>query len=111
MLTKDKLKGVELLKELTPEQLEVIENMSKQDENEVIGEKTKLFYDNLVYQIREINCYVFLKLKMNKDVKVNDCYHFKVLTTWAGKCTYLVSLPSPTDLISFNYWLKSQFKW
>ena len=28
MLTIDKLKGVELLKELTPEQLEVIENMS-----------------------------------------------------------------------------------
>ena len=54
MLTIDKLKGVELLKELTPEQLEVIENMSKQDENEVIGEKTKLFYDNLDKDILEI---------------------------------------------------------
>ena len=54
MLTKDKLKGVELLKELTPEQLEVIENMSKQDENEVIGEKTKLFYDNLDKDILEV---------------------------------------------------------
>ena len=54
MLTIDKLKGVELLKELTPEQLEVIENMSKQDENEVIGEKTKLFYDNLDKDILDI---------------------------------------------------------
>lgn len=56
-------------------------------------------------------CNVFDKLKINEDVKVNDFDHLKVLTTWAGKWISLVSLPSPTDLISLYYWLKSQFKW
>lgn len=64
-----------------------------------------------VYRISKINWKNCQLKNYKKRFKAHHCDHLKLLTTWAGKCTYLVSLPSPTDFISLYYWLKSQFKW
>lgn len=54
MLSKDKIQAIELLKGLTDEQIQAIEDLSKYDEDKVIGEKTRQFYDNLDNDIKEV---------------------------------------------------------
>ena len=54
MLTKDLIQANEALKTLTPEQITAITEMSAADENKVIGEKTREFWDRIDRDIQSI---------------------------------------------------------
>ena len=54
MLSKEKLEKIEELKGLTPEQITAITELSKNDENVVISDKTKEIYSNLDKDILDI---------------------------------------------------------
>lgn len=76
MLTNEKLEKIEELKGLTPEQINAIAELSKNDENIVIGEKTRAFWDGLDKDILDITG------KPRPESEKSYDFHKKVLSEY-----------------------------